>query len=188
MDLGAGSGFLTLPLAARVEHVVAVDVAPLMLNRLASRAAAAGLRNVDTKVDDMTMAYFPPSSLDLVVSNYALHSVPHQDKLVLLRHAFQWLAPGGRIVIADMMLGHGGSGRDRSIAAAKIRRLAGRGPAGWWRAARNSVQLSLGVGENRPASPSWWVEALQQAEFTRVIQTDVVAEAGVVAGVKPVGG
>jgi len=141
-------------LAARVDHVVAVDVAPLMLNRLASRATAAGLRNVQTKVWDMTRAEFPPLSLNLVVSNYALHSVPHQDKLLLLRHAYQWLAPGGRIVIADMMLGHGGSGRDRSIAATKIRRLSARGPAGWWRAARNAAQLSLGVGENRPASPA----------------------------------
>jgi len=188
VDLGAGSGFLTLTLAARVDHVVAVDVAPLMLDRLASRATAAGLRNVQTKVGDMTRAEFPPLSLSLVVSNYALHSVPHQDKLVLLRHAFQWLAPGGRIVIADMMLGHGGSGRDRSIAATKIRRLSARGPAGWWRAARNAAQLSLGVGENRPASPAWWVGALQQAGFTRVFQNDVVAEAGVVSGVKPAHG
>ena len=188
VDLGAGTGFLTLPLAVRVEHVVAVDVAPLMLNRLASRAAAAGLRNVHTKVDDMTRTDFPSSSLELVVSNYALHSVPHHDKLVLLDHVFKWLAPGGRIVIADMMLGHGGSGRDRRIAAAKIRRLAARGPAGWWRAARNAAQLSIGLGENRPASPAWWVGALQQAGFTQVIQTDVVAEAGVVAGVKPTGG
>ncbi len=188
VDLGAGSGFLTLALAARVDHVVAVDVAPLMLNRLASRATAAGLGNVQTKVGDMTRADFPSLSLNLVVSNYALHSVPHQDKLVLLRHAFQWLAPGGRIVIADMMLGHGGSGRDRSIAATKIRRLSARGPAGWWRAARNAAQLSLGVGENRPASPAWWVGALQQAGFTQVFQNDVVAEAGVVSGVKPAGG
>lgn len=188
VDLGAGSGFLTLPLAAQVEHVVAVDVAPLMLNLLASRATTAGLRNVHTRVDDMTRAEFPPLSLSLVVSNYALHSVPHQDKLVLLGHAFQWLAPGGRIVIADMMLGHGGSGRDRHIAATKIRRLAARGPAGWWRAARNAAQLGLGVGENRPASPAWWIGALQETGFTEVFQTDVVAEAGVVSGVKPTGG
>ncbi|MEP7192545.1 MAG: class I SAM-dependent methyltransferase [Actinomycetota bacterium] len=188
VDLGAGSGFMTLPLAGQVEHVVAVDVAPLMLNLLASRATAAGLRNVHTRVDDMTKTEFPPLSLSLVVSSYALHSVPHQDKLVLLGHAFQWLAPGGRIVIADMMLGHGGSGRDRDIAATKIRRLAACGPAGWWRAARNTAQLGLGVGENRPASPAWWVGALQQAGFTKVFQTDVVAEAGVVSGVKPAGG
>lgn len=187
VDLGAGSGFLTLPLAAQVEDVVAVDVAPLMLNRLASRAAAADLWNVHTKVEDMSTAYFPPLSLDLVVSNYALHSIPHPDKRVLLGHAFQWLAPGGRIVIADMMLGHGGSRRDRSIAAAKIRRLASRGPAGWWRAARNAAELSLGVGENLPATPTWWVDALQQVGFTQVNQTDVVAEAGVVSGVKPAG-
>lgn len=185
VDLGAGSGFLTLPLAGRVQSVVAVDLAPQMLTRLASRAAAAGLQNVQTKVDDLTTTRFAASSLDLVVSSYALHSVPHRDKLALLRHAHQWLAPGGRIVVVDMMLGHGGSGRDRSIAAAKIRSLAARGPAGWWRAVRNTAQLGLGVGENRPASPDWWVAALQQSGFTQVCQTDVVAEAGLVTGVKP---
>ena len=188
VDLGAGSGFLTLPLAGQVGHVVAVDLSPLMLNALAARAAAAGMGNVHIKVGEMTTTAFPPSSMSLVVSNYAMHSVPHRDKLVLLGHAFQWLAPGGRIVIADMMLGHGGNARDRGIAAAKIRRLAARGPAGWWRAARNTVELGLGVGENRPASQAWWVGALQQAGFTQVNQMDVVAEAGIVCGVKPARG
>jgi len=42
VDLGAGTGFLTLALAAEVEEVLAVDVSPVMADALAVRAADLG--------------------------------------------------------------------------------------------------------------------------------------------------
>lgn len=183
-DLGAGTGFLTLALAPCVESILAVDVSPEMLATLRSAAAQAGVANVETRTADLAKLQLPSGSLDLVVSNYALHSLPHRDKARVLRAAHAWLRPGGRIVIADMMLGRGLSARDRAIVVEKVRRLSRRGPSGLWRALRNSLQLGLGIGENRPATPVWWTGSLRDAGFVRVRHRDVVAEAGIVLGIR----
>lgn len=185
VDLGAGSGFIALHLAPRVASMLAVDVSPEMLTLLAERAEREGLGNVTVQAADVATLDLPECSLDLVVSNYALHSVPHEAKERVLAAAYRWLRPGGRIVIGDMMMGRGLSARDRGIFLGKAWLLLRRGPAGLWRLLRNATQLGLGVGENRPATPQWWQEALVGAGFTQVRHTDVVAEAGVVAGVKP---
>lgn len=47
VDLGAGTGQLTLAVATVCARVVAVDVSPLMLARLRIKVAASGLANVE---------------------------------------------------------------------------------------------------------------------------------------------
>lgn len=185
VDLGAGSGFVALRLAPQVASVLAVDVAVEMLASLQEQAQRLDIANVTVQICDMTQLRLTPASVDLVVSSYALHSLTHQEKRRLLREIHLALKPGGRLVVADMMLGRGFSPRDREIVLDKARRLARRGPAGLWRLVRNAVQLTLGVGENRPATPGWWSTALAEAGFTDVRFHDVVAEAGVIAGRKP---
>jgi len=107
VDLGAGAGFITLPLAQAAASTLAVDVAPMMLATLARRARQERLDNLDTRACDMARLSLEPTSVDLIVSNYALHSLPHRGKQQLLERAHGWLRPGGRLVIADMMMGRG---------------------------------------------------------------------------------
>lgn len=184
VDLGAGSGFITLPFASATRSMLAVDVSPQMLEALSLKAQEARLTNLQTQVCDIARLTLPTASVDIVLSNYALHSVPHKAKQRLLRQVHDWLRPGGRLVVGDMMMGRGFDARDRSILADKSRRLLRQGPAGAWRLMRNAAQLGIGVGENRPAPPDWWVRALAEAGFVDVHFVDVVAEAGVVAGTR----
>ena len=109
VDLGAGTGFVTTALAPLVASVHAVDISPAMTEALADRAAEAGLANVSTEVTDLKDFRLPPSCADLIVSSYALHHLADADKRALTARAAQWLRPGGRLVIADMMFGRGGS-------------------------------------------------------------------------------
>ncbi|MBO0839104.1 MAG: class I SAM-dependent methyltransferase, partial [Actinobacteria bacterium] len=145
VDLGAGTGFLATTLAPLVRSVLAVDISPEMMKSLAEEARAAALENVRTEVADFMDLSLEPGSVDLIVSNYALHHLPDTDKRVLAVQAAQWLRPGGRIVIADMMFGRGGSARDRLILREKVAALAAKGPGGWWRIARNLTRYGLGV-------------------------------------------
>ncbi len=46
LDVGSGPGALALPLASRLDQVVALDYSPAMLERLQQRAEAEGLRNI----------------------------------------------------------------------------------------------------------------------------------------------
>jgi ubiquinone/menaquinone biosynthesis C-methylase UbiE len=185
VDLGAGTGFVATALAPRVSSVLAVDISPAMAASLAERAARDGLDNVSTEVSDLRQFRLPPASVDLVVSSYALHHLPDAEKRTLVAQAAHWLRPGGRLVIADMMFGRGRSQRDRDILRQKVTALAAKGPGGWWRIAKNLTRYGLGVGQEHPATPEFWTEALHEAEFSGVLFQPVVAEAGVVRGIKP---
>jgi ubiquinone/menaquinone biosynthesis C-methylase UbiE len=185
VDLGAGTGFVTTALAPLVSSVLAVDISAAMTASLAERAARDGLRNVSTEVSDLRQFDLPPGSADLVVSSYALHHLPDPDKRALVARTARWLRPGGRLVIADMMFGRGGSPRDRAILRQKLTALAAKGPGGWWRIAKNLTRYGLGVGTEHPAAPEFWQSALRDAEFSAVGFQPVVAEAGLVYGMRP---
>jgi ubiquinone/menaquinone biosynthesis C-methylase UbiE len=185
VDLGAGSGFVTTALAPMVSSVLAVDISAAMVRSLADRAARDGLQNVSTEVSDLRGFRLPPASVDLVVSSYALHHLTNADKRALVARAARWLRPGGRLVIADMMFGRGRSQRDRSILRQKVTALAAKGPGGWWRIAKNLARYGLGVGQEHPATPEFWQEALRDAGLSGVLFQPVVAEAGVVYGIRP---
>jgi len=185
VDLGAGTGFVTTALAPMVSSVLAVDISAAMAKSLTERAAGAGLANVATEVADLAGFDLPPAGADLIVSSYALHHLVDADKRALVARAAQWLRPGGRLVIADMMFGRGGSPRDREILHQKVVALAAKGPGGWWRIAKNLARYGLGVGQEHPATPEFWLAALRDAGFTDVVFEPIVAEAGVVRGIRP---
>jgi SAM-dependent methyltransferase len=185
LDLGAGTGFITLPLARRVHCVGAIDISSAMLELLTANAKAAGVENIRTQVADLGSLSLPEGCADLVVSSYAFHSLTDAQKRRLLSKILVGLRPGGRLVVADMMMGRGFTSRDRAILRSKARLLMVRGPAGAWRLAKNASLIFLGLGENRPASPDWWQDTLRTVGFVVVTYQDVVSEAGIVYGCKP---
>ncbi len=185
VDLGAGTGFVTTALAPLVSSVLAVDISTAMATALGERTAHDGLQNVSIEVSDLRKFQLPPASVDLVVSSYVLHHLPDADKRALVARAAQWLRPGGRLVIADMMFGRGRSRRDRDILRQKVTALAAKGPGGWWRIAKNLARYGLGTGHEHPASPEFWQSALHDAGLTGILFQPVVAEAGIVCGIRP---
>lgn len=182
VDLGAGTGFLTTELAPLVRSVLAVDISPEMTRTLAGQARDAGLDNVRSEVADLNTLDLAPGSADLIVSSYALHHLTNDGKRALVGRAARWLRPGGRLVLADMMFGRGVTPRDREILRQKISVLAAKGPGGWWRIARNLARYGLSVGDEHPASPEFWQDALRDAGFISVAFDPVIAEAGIVRG------
>jgi SAM-dependent methyltransferase len=188
VDLGSGTGFLTLPIARAADSVLGVDVSPAMAQRLREEATRHGLPNVTSVVADLAQFDLPPDSVDVVVSMYALHHLTDADKQALVQRLATWLRPGGRVVVADMMFGRGGSRRDRRILWRKVRVLAAKGPAGLWRIAKNLVRFGSRVGTERPASPEFWVSAFRAAGLHDVQFHPGFEEAGIVtAGRPPVG-
>jgi len=185
VDLGAGTGFLALALAPGIEDVLAVDVSPMMVEALEKEAADRGLGNVRCRVADLASVDLPPGSLDLVVSNYALHHLRDPDKRALVGRAVQWLRPGGRIIIADMMFGRSGSANDRRVLRLKAASLLRKGPSGVLRILKNLIRFGLRVGVDRPVPPEFWVKALENAGFTQVRYQAIVAEAGMVIAFAP---
>jgi len=184
LDLGAGTGMLTLPLADQVAAVTAADISAGMLASLA--AAAQHDRNeVATRTAPMEELHFAAASFELVVSNYAMHYLTHADKDVILRRIRRWLVPGGRLVIGDMMIGRSLDEHHRRVLWEKGLVMLRRGPAGWWRLLKNIMRIGTGKGRLRPAAPEWWTTALAEAGFEGVRYEHVVSEAGIVTGTTP---
>src|ERR1039457_2673652 len=184
VDLGCGTGQLSLPLAERGGRVLAVDVSQDMVDRLeeaASRRDVTSLECAAVPIEDLEL---PERSVDLVVSSYALHHLRDADKARLVSAIFTWLRPGGRLVVADMMFGRGASSSDRKIIAGKVRALARKGPGGWWRVAKNGARYLLRVHE-RPVPASTWTAMLRRSGFDGVTASTIAAEAGLVTGRRP---
>jgi ubiquinone/menaquinone biosynthesis C-methylase UbiE len=68
LDVGSGSGALSIPAARKGAEVVAVDLAPTMVARLTARAQAEGLSSLHARVGDGTRLDLEDDSVDIAVS------------------------------------------------------------------------------------------------------------------------
>jgi ubiquinone/menaquinone biosynthesis C-methylase UbiE len=101
-DIGAGSGYITVRLAARVGpsgHVFANDVQPQMLNILARRLNSARITNVTLIEGTLDDPRLPPASVDLVLMVDVYHELSQPQ--AILRHLRDALKPGGRLVLLE---------------------------------------------------------------------------------------
>lgn len=183
IDLGAGSGAVTLPLAGMSDRVLAVDVSEELLGLLAEKATNQGIQNIEVLAHPIETLDLAPESIDLIASNYALHHLRDADKARLLEHSHRWLKPGGRLVIGDMMFGRAVTAENRQIVASKVVVFLRRGPAGWFRLAKNVVRFALRLGE-KPLPPSTWEDLARRAGYEQVTIKRVVSEASVLVAVK----
>ncbi len=184
IDLGCGSGQVTLPLAPRCARVLAVDVNGPAVQMLGEKAAAAKITNVQLLTTPIQGLDLDPASVDLIVTNYTLHHLGDADKRALLADAIVWLKPGGQLVIGDMMFGRGSSQDDREIITAKLRAMVVRGPAGWWRILKNVFRFALRIQE-KTLPVAVWERIVGEAGFTEIRTERVVQEACVLSAVRP---
>jgi len=101
-DIGAGSGFMTVRLAARVGptgRVFANDVQPQMLNILARRLSNSKITNVTLIEGTFDDPKLPPASVDLALMVDVYHELSQPQ--AMLRHLLEALKPGGRLVLLE---------------------------------------------------------------------------------------
>jgi SAM-dependent methyltransferase len=101
-DIGAGSGYITVRLAARVGpagRVFANDVQPQMLNILARRLERAKIGNVTLIEGTLDDPKLPPASVDLAIMVDVYHELSQPQ--AILRHLRAALKPGGRLVLLE---------------------------------------------------------------------------------------
>lgn len=100
-DLGAGDGTFALLLAQGAKKVIAVDTSARMIEVGRDLALRNGIGNVEFRLGDMEEVPIAPAEVDLVFFSQSLHHALHPDRA--LKEAFRILAPGGRIVVLDLL-------------------------------------------------------------------------------------
>jgi SAM-dependent methyltransferase len=106
LDIGSGSGTDVLIAAALTGpkgKVIGLDMTGAMRAKLRQNAALAGAGNVEVLEGNAEEIPLPDASVDVVTSNGVLNLVP--DKPKAFAEIARVLRPGGRIQIADIIVG-----------------------------------------------------------------------------------
>jgi ubiquinone/menaquinone biosynthesis C-methylase UbiE len=101
-DVGAGTGYFSLPLAQIVGSegkVYAVDAQAEMLSLLQQKLAVSSFANVELIHADADQTGLPASSCDLFFLANIWHEI--EDQIAVLREAVRVLKNSGRIAILD---------------------------------------------------------------------------------------
>ncbi len=185
LDIGAGTGLLTLAAAPRVRHVTAIDISPAMCAFLRRELDREGIQDVEVLTASATTLPLGSRSVDAVISNYCFHHLDDDAKRLALAEIARVLRPGGRLVFADMMFSLDlADRRNRAVIGLLVKRVLGQGLAGAARLARNATRIATGRWE-RPVTVEWWREALGRAGFTAVTVTALEHEGGIACAQAP---
>jgi ubiquinone/menaquinone biosynthesis C-methylase UbiE len=101
-DIGAGEGYYTIRLAARVGdkgRVLAQDVVPEVRDTLAERVNRERLDNVSVKLGEPADPKLPHNSFDRVFMVHMYHEIA--DPYEFLWNLRPALKPGGRVIVVD---------------------------------------------------------------------------------------
>ena len=98
LDVGCGTGFLSLELAGRGHRVTGIDFTRQMLAEAKKKASAQGVA-VRFEEGDAEQLPFPEASFDLVMTRHVLWTLPHPERA--LDEWIRVLRPGGRLAVMD---------------------------------------------------------------------------------------
>ncbi|WP_172632619.1 class I SAM-dependent methyltransferase [Methanotorris igneus] len=98
LDVGCGTGFLSLILAELGHEVVGIDLSEGMLNKAREKAKNLGL-DIEFMVGDAENLPFEDNTFDAVVNRHLLWTLPNPDKAIM-----EWarvVKRGGKVVVID---------------------------------------------------------------------------------------
>ncbi len=106
LDIGCGAGMDLLLAAKKVGptgRAIGIDMTTSMIERARAGAKAAGLSNVEIRQGGAEELPVEDDSVDVVISNGVLNLTP--DKRKAFGEIARVLRPGGRLLLADIIIG-----------------------------------------------------------------------------------
>ncbi|NNE42642.1 MAG: metalloregulator ArsR/SmtB family transcription factor [Gemmatimonadetes bacterium] len=100
VDLGTGTGVLLGRLASTASRVIGVDASAEMLEEAERRVTGDGTDNTELRLGALEHLPLSDGEADTMVANLVLHHVA--DPVAVLREIHRGLAPGGRLVLAEL--------------------------------------------------------------------------------------
>lgn len=100
LELGCGTGLVTVAMRTHVGQILAVDTSAGMLQVLEGKLQDAGIDGIRTLRRDLTCEELGEDGFDLIFSSMTLHHI--EDPVALVENLAALLAPGGRLALADL--------------------------------------------------------------------------------------
>lgn len=100
LELGAGTGLLSVALCGELGAIDAVDLSRGMIEVLETKVRSLGISNVQPICQDLSQGDLPPERYHLAFSQMALHHIP--DTAAIFSRLYDLLLPGGYLAIADL--------------------------------------------------------------------------------------
>jgi len=97
LDVGTGTGIVTLNIAPYVERVVGIDISPDMMKHALDRKTS---DNVDFRLQDVRDLRFADNSFTKVTARMVLHHIIH-DIEKAIAECYRVLKPGGQMLISE---------------------------------------------------------------------------------------
>lgn len=105
LEVGPGNGTYTVAAARRVGdngRIITIDIEPKMIDRVARRAKAEGLNNIEARVADVYALPFDEGSFNLIYMIAVIGEIPDPGRAMLEFHRV--LAPSGTLVFSEILL------------------------------------------------------------------------------------
>jgi len=104
LEIGSGTGELTLRLAKHCKKVTACDISDTMLSYTDKKICQSGLNNVNFVNAGFLYDKFQTDSFDAVISQLTLHHLPDFWKSVAINNIYGILKEGGVFYLMDSIL------------------------------------------------------------------------------------
>lgn len=114
LDVGCGTGSLSLLLAERGHDVTGIDFAPAMIEVARAKSIAAGT-SVTFVVQDAIAPQLPRQSVDAVIGRQVLWALP--DRHTALRNWAELLRPGGCLLLIEGRFASGNGMSEHEVRA-----------------------------------------------------------------------
>lgn len=109
LDVGAGTGFLSIELAQRcgeTTQVFAIDPWSAAMERLQRKCGYLKISSITTITQDAARLNLSDASIDLIVSNLGINNFDNPD--AVLRQCHRVARPGARLFMTTNLVGHMG--------------------------------------------------------------------------------
>jgi ubiquinone/menaquinone biosynthesis C-methylase UbiE len=100
-DLGCGSGYFTLPLAAKARRVYGIDVQKEMIDYVRTKIRKLKIKNVELLVSKPSEIPLEDGSVDLLLTVNTLHEFDNKERMI--KEMRRVVKKGSKILIADFM-------------------------------------------------------------------------------------
>lgn len=99
LDIGCGTGRLTMRLAQEAKEVYGIDLDDYSINVLNNKIADKGIKNIKTYCEDILEVDFPSNNFDIIVFSWSLYSLPNDSYSLLFEKIHSWLTDEGKMLI-----------------------------------------------------------------------------------------